>query len=88
MSIIDDLNAEVDRRSGKAAEAAGKNRLVMTVEAYGHKYTAECPVEVSLDHVLGRVVCPLLLDIGYQPGSLKRLFVDGNPMEWDSAYDD
>lgn len=62
-------------------------RLRMTASAYGVEYSAEVGADATLDRVMGAVVVPLLLSLGYQRGSIEKMFVDGMPTEWDDIYD-
>lgn len=63
-------------------------KLTMTVGVYDHEYSASGPEDMDIDHLFGRIIIPLVLSMGYQRDSIAKLFVDGMPTEWDSAYDE
>lgn len=63
-------------------------KLKVTVEHYGYTYSAEGPADMNIDQLIGRIITPLMLNIGYQAESIKKLFIDGLPSEWDSAWMD
>lgn len=71
----------------RAIETEEDGRLRMTAEVYGYKYVIEGHDEMTLDELFGRVIIPLVSAMGYGDEGIKKLFVDGDPREWDSAYD-
>ncbi len=67
-------------------ESDNPGRMVMTMTAYGTEYSAALGDDANIDVVMGRMVVPLLLAIGYQRGSIEKMFKDGIPSEWDSVW--
>jgi hypothetical protein len=72
----------------RLTEGDDNGRLRMTVEVYGYKYLIEGAEDMNIDQLFGRVIVPLVLNMGYHEDSVARLFVDGLPTHWDSAYGD
>ena len=69
------------------ATEVDRHKLKATIEAYGHTYSAEGPEDMTLDALMGQIIVPLILSIGYSPAIVGPLFKDGLPTEWDSAYE-
>lgn len=69
-----------------ATEQEEDGRLRMTAEVYGYKYVIEGHDEMTLDELFGRVIIPLVSSMGYGDEGIAKLFVDGDPRHWDSAY--
>jgi hypothetical protein len=65
-----------------------KDRLRMTVELDGMEYAAEGSANMTLDRLFGRIIVPLVLSMSYSADRVAKLFVDGLPSDWDSAYDE